>query len=389
MSGRSQGVVVVSVIVKGKNPSKPYTVRYEAPHVCNKAHQRTPCKTPCHRIGTQDQCERSFQTRREANDFKIKIDHDLRVKIFVDDKLGRQNFGQAAETWLNGLARSEQTKLVYASLVNVHVLPAFGSKTIAQVANDRDGVAQLVTVTMAHLSHTRRSKTLYVITSVLDEAVKAGKIPNHRIAGIDLVDNGTRNDHGDFVFPSHSQLVQLADALNGNGLTIWLMRGCGLRIAEAMAVKKSDFRDDGRTLRVSEQVLRSGNVAPLKSRKANEFRDVPVPSYLWEMVRDLPEGYLFMRNGKCISYSAYLESFKRHARKAGIPDKFTPHSLRHVFVSALLTRGVAITDVAKWVGHKDISVTYSVYGHLIPSAAARAVSVLDDEYDEWSLPAQA
>lgn len=71
------------------------------------------------------------------------------------------------------------------------------------------------------------------------------------------------------------------------------------------------------------------------------------------------------------------------AGKAGIPAGFTPHSLRHAFVSALVGCGVPITDVAQWVGHKDINVTYAIYGHLVPNAADRAVSVLDAEYAEW------
>jgi integrase len=353
----------MSVIVKGKNANKPHTVRYWAD-----GRQR----------------EKSFATAKEAKDFKIKTDHDVRARIFVDDKLGRQNFGEAAQAWVDSLSRSEQTKLVYANILKVWIMPALGGKTIAQVANDREAVTQLVTVTMAHLSHTRRQKALYIVRAVLDEAVKSGKIPTHRIADIELTDNGSTNDHSDFVFPSHPQLVQLADGLNGHGLTIWLMRGCGLRIAEALAVKKSDFRDGGKTLRVSEQVIRSGNTAPLKARKAGEFRDIPVPSYLWAMVRDLPDGYLFNRNGKFITYGAYLESFKRYAGKAGIPEAFTPHSLRHAFVSALLTRGVAITDVARWVGHRDISITFATYGHLISSAAAKAVGILDAEYEDWS-----
>lgn len=263
-------------------------------------------------------------------------------------------------------------------------MPVFGDKTIAQVSNDREAVSQLLTGTMAHLSHTRRQKALYVIRAVLDEAVKSGKLSSHRLADIELADNGTTNDHSDFVFPEHSQLVQVADGLNSHGLTIWLMRGCGLRIAEALAVEKECFRDGGKTLRVSEQVLRSGKIGPLKARKAGEFRDIPVPSYLWDMVKDLPEGYIFMRNGRFLTYSTYLESFKRYAGKAGISENFTPHSLRHAFVSALLSRGVAITDVAQWLGHRDISITFGTYGHLVPSAASRAVCILDSEYSEWS-----
>jgi integrase len=65
---------------------------------------------------------------------------------------------------------------------------------------------------------------------------------------------------------------------------------------------------------------------------------------------------------------------------------FTPHSLRHAFASAMLSKGVPITDVAHWLGHRDVRVTFRIYGHLVPSAAARAIAVLDQEYAEWSQP---
>ncbi len=330
--------------------------------------------------------------RRLAQDAQVKLAHDIREQghTFIDHtRASKENFGALAEAWLAALPRSEQTKLVYGNVLKVWVLPAFEGKTLAQVAQDRDGVIHLVSATMKGkngklLSRIRRAKALYIVQAVLDEAVAAGKLQSHRLAGIELADYGTTNDHSDFVFPSHSQIAQLAEGMNGHGLAIWLMRGCGLRQAEVMAVKTADFRDGGKTLRVSEQVLRSGKVGPLKARKAGEFRDIPVPGYLWTMVKDLPDGYLFIRNGRFLTYSSFLSTFKHHAAKAGIPNGFTPHSLRHAFASALLTRGVAITDVAQWLGHRDIRITFGTYGHLVPSAAARAVSVLDAEYKDWS-----
>jgi hypothetical protein len=52
--------------------------------------------------------------------------------------------------------------------------------------------------------------------------------------------------------------------------------------------------------------------------------------------------------------------------------------------SALLSRGVPITDVARWMGHKDIRETYMTYSHFMPEAEDRGVAVLDAEYAEWS-----
>jgi integrase len=171
-------------------------------------------------------------------------------------------------------------------------------------------------------------------------------------------------------------------------LTIWLMRGCGLRIEEALAVQKSCFRDKGTVLRVFEQASRDGRrTRPLKHRKAGEYRDTPVSAYLREMLNDLPDGYFFKTDGMFPTYSSYRHSFNTNARKAGIPASFTPHSLRHAFVSALLARGVPITDVATWLGHRNINVTYAIYGHLVPSSLGRALGVLNAEYAEWSTAA--
>ena len=178
---------------------------------------------------------------------------------------------------------------------------------------------------MAHLSYSRRKVARQIITDVLDDAVIAGRISSHRIKGIELVNGGRKKDLSDFVFPAHNQLTQLADGLGSRGLTIWLMRGCGLRIQEALAVQKSCFRDGGRTLRVYEQVNRySTGTMALKHRKLGQYRDIPVPGYLWEMARDLPAGYLFCRDGVFSKYNAYLDTFKRHARKAGFPMDSRP-----------------------------------------------------------------
>ena len=73
----------------------------------------------------------------------------------------------------------------------------------------------------------------------------------------------------------------------------------------------------------------------------------------------------------------------RTPRAPGIPEGFTPHSLRHAYASAMLARGVQITELAHFLGHRDINMTHNIYGHLLPSAAKRAIAALNDEYAEW------
>jgi hypothetical protein len=82
-------------------------------------------------------------------------------------------------------------------------------------------------------------------------------------------------------------------------------------------------------------------------------------------------------------YMALTADFLLNSAKSASP-KDLPHSLRHAFVSALLSRGVPIDDLAAWLGHKSINVTHAIYGHLMPSSLGRAQEVLNAEYSEWN-----
>jgi integrase len=48
-------------------------------------------------------------------------------------------------------------------------------------------------------------------------------------------------------------------------------------------------------------------------------------------------------------YGTVYDRFMNAAKAAEIPAGFTPHSLRHAFASAMLSKGVPITDVAQWL----------------------------------------
>jgi integrase len=357
----------MATIVKGKNPRKPYTVRYRD-------------------LGGS-QRERSFSTRREADDFKIKAEHSLREQTFVDPKLGSVKFADYGASVIGGDISPGTVKL-YHGIWQQWIAPFAGSRTLVQVAQDRDGVTNLLNSKMGDLSYNRRGIARTLILSAVNEGVSSGKLPAHRLAGIKL-DRAAQvidDEHAGFVFPTYAQLTELANNLNGYGLAVWLMRGCGLRIREALGVRREDFRDGGMSLHLVAQASLDGTKRePLKARKSGDFRDVPVPAYVWAKVRDLPTGPVVSGHGTpYATYNSVSKAFSRERDRLGIPADFTPHSLRHAFVSALLAEGVPITDVATWLGHREIAITFRIYGHLIPSAAGKARGVLDGEFATWS-----
>ena len=323
-------------------------------------------------------------------------------QTYIAPKGGNASFGDAVEKFIDHMAINERTRETYRSNYRNHIKPKFAHRTIAQVAVAHDEVADLLTVTMKGRSIGPRRITRMLIAGTLDTAVKTGKISRHLITDIDLYDAGTSKNGSDFVFPTFAQVAKVANgttdangrALQGAGICVWLMRGCGLRIEEALGVEKSDFRvtADGQViLRAQRQASRNGRKSmPLKKRKEGDFRDVPVPMWVWEMVKDLPDGPLMPGNGRRYEcYGTVLGRFTTAARAAGIPKGFIPHSLRHAFASALLGKNTPIGDVSEWLGHKDVNTTYSVYRHMLPDAPMAAGVVLETEYSEWKNASQA
>lgn len=363
---------MATITKRDRNKNKPWAVRW--------------------RDDTGHQREAAFRLKVEATAFKSKLEVDQLQGTFVDPRQARDTFSEAATAWLERLPVTPETRRAYGSTLRNHVTPMLGDRLIRHVAQDRNAVADLVNVTMLNKSRQRREIARLIITGTLDEAVNAGRLPRHRCSGIKLAPGVHSPDRDDFVFPSHSQLQAVAASIGESTLgqnlaaTVWLMRGTGLRISEALAVRKEGFRDNGTVLRIHEQVTPDGYAtAPMKHRKTGDSREIPVPSYLWDMVKDLPDGYLFRRDsGRFPIQRSYWQAFTVARKTAGIPDGFIPHSLRHAFASALLARNVPIHDVAKWLGHRDINVTYATYGHLVPSAWGRARDALEGEFEDWS-----
>src|SRR5579859_2962651 len=158
--------------------------------------------------------------RKLAEDARLKIAHDKRAQVFVDPKLGTGRFGQECAKWIIRLACTESTKIQYRSILRAHVGPALGHRTLASVAQARDDVIDVLAVRMGGLSLSRRKLARTLVTGVLDEAVRAGKITTHRCDGIPLADNRQAANRKDFVFPAHARLAALADGI-AHPLSVW------------------------------------------------------------------------------------------------------------------------------------------------------------------------
>lgn len=141
---------------------------------------------------------------------------------------------------------------------------------------------------------------------------------------------------------------------------------------------------------VDQQVIitdRRPVLAPPKTSAS--FRDVPMPRFVLDAVIDhaqqlglgdrevlcrTPRGTLLRRD----YYNR--EIWKPAITAAGLPADATYHDLRHTFASTALAEGVPISEVSRWLGHKSITTTVDLYGHLVPEATGRARDALDTAF---------
>jgi integrase len=350
------GQVMASVkyLPKSANPKarKPYTLRY---------------------WDASGQHERSFVTVKDRKDFAVKFEHDSREGTYIDPKLGDVTFSEYAAKWLAQHGGTESTRRAYSSSLKCHINPVIGDVPLRKIGREQLRDLLLADLPSKSLGPHGIARAAQVINAVLGEAQRSKRITDNPARGIGLPSVSAA---AQFTMPTVAQLDALEAALpEPMRYTVPLMVGCGLRIGEALAVKAESLLNG--TLRITEQKSNAtGLYGPLKHRKAGDYRDAPLPVWVAKRKPEDRTGYLFPH----VSNTSYHAEFAKAAKQAAFIG--TPHTLRHVFASVALSNGIPITDLAKWLGHKNINITYATYGHLVPSSWDRARDALDSWHAE-------
>jgi integrase/recombinase XerC len=134
-----------------------------------------------------------------------------------------------------------------------------------------------------------------------------------------------------------------------------LLYGSGLRISEALGLKRRDVPLPG-----------AGDVLVVTG-KGNKTRMVPVLQNVLALIQDYvavcphplpPEGPIFVgaRGGPLRARIIQL-TMERLRGALGLPDSATPHALRHSFATHLLSRGGDLRAIQELLGHASLSTT--------------------------------
>lgn len=127
----------------------------------------------------------------------------------------------------------------------------------------------------------------------------------------------------------------------------------GLRIGEALALKKSDFSKGAVTVSKNVVFLEGQRIVQTPKSNAGN-RTVPVPKSIYEAVTSLSTDDVFP-----FSYNAICSAFKKLSKKLGF--RVSAHILRHTYATHLEEEKVPLKIKQYLLGHSSITMTEDVY----------------------------
>lgn len=195
------------------------------------------------------------------------------------------------------------------------------------------------------LKPTTLRKYLITLRGVFDFAsVEPNPVANLRLP---------RQAHEEISPPSRREVAAILEHISERyRFAARMLEGTGLRVGELCVLEWGDIDFAEGRLRV-----RDGKTAAAR-------RWVPVPAVLLEELADVA---FDARRGRVFADAtpaAVNAAVARACKVAGIP-LYSPHDLRHRYISLLVKQGVPITTISAQVGHTSKTMTLDTYSHVL------------------------
>ena len=159
-----------------------------------------------------------------------------------------------------------------------------------------------------------------------------------------------------------------------------------MRKGEIHALTWNDYKDGyiSITKSLTQKLKGDDRITPPKNKSSVRTIQVPLP-----LKKILDEHYnrckeidgfsndLYICGGLKPLRDTTLENANiKFANEAGI-KKIRIHDFRHSHASLLANEGINIQEVARRLGHSNVTITWQTYSHLYPKEEERAIAVLN------------
>jgi integrase len=175
---------------------------------------------------------------------------------------------------------------------------------------------------------------------------------------------------------------------------LWVLAiSTGCRISEMVGLKWEDFNLSSAHITIQNNLQRiQGNWIETTPKTTSGLRTIALPNDAiqalhrqraqqleWQLfagVKWQDYGLVFTgRFGQPLNQSIPQHAIKEECQRLGIP-RVTPHGLRHLHASLLLSKGLPITSVSARLGHASPAITMQVYAHALKSQDIEAAGAI-------------
>jgi integrase/recombinase XerD len=141
-----------------------------------------------------------------------------------------------------------------------------------------------------------------------------------------------------------------------------VMYACGLRASEAVGLEVRDI-DLEEGLLCARGKGSKERIVPV-GRQALAALSIYLRDGRPELIGTRVQGRLLVNHrGGTLTRQGLYKIVQGHARRAGLQEKMSPHTLRHTFATHLLAGGCDLRSLQEMLGHADLATT-QVYTHL-------------------------
>jgi integrase len=350
--------------------------------------------------GGTAQIERTFDLRRDAERWLTEKRASVHRGEHITPGATRQRFEALADAWRERWTELEpRTQQGYEAILMKHVLPRWGEVRLEGITPE--AVQKWINKDVRPGRSPNTVRRIYtVMRSVLNLAVEYRCLTINPCDAVSLPRKSAATER-ERLYLTAEQVAALADAINPQFRTlVYTAAYTGLRAGELAGLRRRDIDVTGGALNV-ERALKEVNSSSdnITERglmfgppKSGKRRSVGLPKFLGDMLAAHldrlpdpdPDALVFTSlEGKELRQGNFYRRQFKPAVKVALPERLHGlrfHDLRHTAASLLIAAGAHPKAIQEHLGHRDITTTLNVYGHLLPSAREALAAALDATY---------
>lgn len=294
---------------------------------------------------------------------------------------------QAADAWLTGARAGEvrnrsgdpyKPSVIrgYQHSLEARILPALGGAKLHEIR--RADVQALVDRLLGEgLDASTIRNSLMPLRVIYRRAIARGVVAVNPTTGLELPAVRGRRER----IAGPEEAARLLDALAERDRALWgTAFYAGLRRGELRALRWEDVDLAAGRIRVERSW--DDEAGPVEPKSRAGRRTVPILAGLRDLLiehklRAGGAGFVF---GPVPGRPFTPSAVRRRAETAWARAELEPiglHEARHSFASLLIAAGVNAKAITSFMGHSSITITFDLYGHLMPGSEAEAAALAD------------